>query len=160
MSKKKRAEQAPKKFSDAGKCRQVAALPWKRDRDGKLRLLLVTSRTNQKWMLPKGWPMPGKTDAEVAAIEALEEAGIIGTVAGDAIGTYHYRKVFDETRSSPARAAIYPVEVGEELDDWRERTQRRKKWVRPRKAASMVFERDLARFLDDLATRRVLIPST
>lgn len=158
MKKKKRAEQAPK-IGEGGKCRQIAALPWRRDRDGKLRLLLVTSRTNQKWMLPKGWPMPGKTDAQVALIEALEEAGITGTVGDAAIGSYHYRKIFDETRSSPARAVIYPVEVGEEFDDWRERSQRRKKWVRPRKAVSMVFERDLARFLDDVATRRVLLPS-
>lgn len=145
------------KGPEATKCRQVAALPWRRDAKGKLVVLLVTSRTNHKWMLPKGWPMPGKSDPETASIEAHEEAGVSGEVAGVAIGSYHYRKIFDEVRSSPAQAVVYALAVTAELDDWRERDQRRKKWVRPHKAATMVFERDLARLLSDIAERRVLL---
>ena len=72
------------KGPEATKCRQVAALPWRRDAKGRLVVLLVTSRTNHKWMLPKGWPMPGKSDPETASIEAHEEAGVSGEVAGAA----------------------------------------------------------------------------
>ena len=66
--------------TDAARGRQVAALPWRVEKDGSLSVLLITSRTNAKWMLPKGWPMAGKTDAEAAQQEALEEAGIEGVV--------------------------------------------------------------------------------
>ena len=67
--------------NDAETCCQVAALPWRTDADGKIRILLVTSRTNGKWMLPKGWPIKGKSESEAALTEAQEEAGIDGTVS-------------------------------------------------------------------------------
>ncbi|MDB5613166.1 MAG: hypothetical protein JWQ22_819, partial [Devosia sp.] len=62
-------------------CEQVASLPWRLDEDGKIRVLLVTSRTNGKWMLPKGWPMEGKSDPETALVETREEAGADGQVS-------------------------------------------------------------------------------
>ena len=61
---------------DRACCDQVAALPWRIDSDGKLRVLLVTSRTNGKWMLPKGWPMSGKSAGQAAGIEAKQEGGV------------------------------------------------------------------------------------
>lgn len=131
-------------------CEQVAALPWRRGSDGKLLVLLVTSRTNAKWMLPKGWPMDGKADAEAALIEAREEAGIEGVVSQSPIGSYRYTKLFDDGRSMLAQAIIYPIAVTNELKNWDEKDQRSRRWVRPRKAARLAFEPDLKRFLFDL----------
>ena len=34
----------------------------------------------KRWVLPKGWPMKGKKPHAVAAIEALEEAGLLGKI--------------------------------------------------------------------------------
>jgi 8-oxo-dGTP pyrophosphatase MutT (NUDIX family) len=136
----------------------VAALPWRFDEDGKLRILLVTSRTNRKWMLPKGWPIDGKSEAEAAKLEALEEAGVEGQVNHHPVGTYHYVKVFTEQRSAPAQAAIYPLQVETERPDWAERSERSRRWVRPHKAAEMVFERDLSRFLSEVARRGIKVP--
>ena len=90
-------------------CDQVAALPWRQGADGKVRILLITSRTNGKWMLPKGWRMDGKTDFESALIEAREEAGIDGEVSQVPIGSYRYIKLFDDGGSMPAQAVVYPV---------------------------------------------------
>jgi len=55
---------------------QLAALPWRRTGE-QLEVLMITSRLSRHWLIPKGWPMKGKTDAEAAAREAYEEAGII-----------------------------------------------------------------------------------
>lgn len=72
--------------------KQIAALPWRRDAHGRLEILLVTSRTSRRWMLPKGWPIRDRSGAEVARIEAIEEAGVDGIVAADPIGSYEYVK--------------------------------------------------------------------
>ncbi|NDW07624.1 NUDIX hydrolase [Jiella pacifica] len=71
---------------------QVAALPYWIDPDGKLKLLLVTSRDTGRWVLPKGWPMKGRRPHKAAQIEAFEEAGIDGKSRKRAIGTYDYDK--------------------------------------------------------------------
>ena len=56
--------------------RQVAALPWRRGADG-IEILLVTSRETRRWVTPKGGRMAGRTDAQSAALEALEEAQVL-----------------------------------------------------------------------------------
>lgn len=136
------------------KALQVAALPWRLTDDGKVRVLLITSRTNGKWMLPKGWPMPAKTDAQAAEIEALEEAGVYGDISGQPIGSYRYLRLTGAV-GIRSQALIYPLHVRGMLDDWDEREQRARKWFRLRKASNVVFEPDLARFLSDLAAARI-----
>ncbi|WP_449397218.1 NUDIX hydrolase [Devosia riboflavina] len=139
------------------RCEQVAALPWRVELDGKLRVLLVTSRTNGKWMLPKGWPMRGKSDPQSALIEAQEEAGIEGEVSRLPIGSYRYTKFFDDGSTTPSQAMIYPVRVTAVNATWDEMNDRERRWVRPRKAARLVFEPDLSRFLIDLADERIAL---
>lgn len=102
--------------------------------------------------------MNGKSEAEAARIEALEEAGVDGNIGQQPAGSYHYVKVFNEKRSAPAQAAIYPLQVESERSDWNEKAERARKWVRPHKAAEMVFERDLSRFLSEVARRRIKVP--
>ncbi|KKC33126.1 NUDIX hydrolase [Devosia psychrophila] len=140
--------------NDFGIGRQVAALPWRLEEDGSRSILLVTSRTNQKWMLPKGWPMAGKSDAEAALQEAREEAGIEGTVSDTPIGSYHFIKLLDDGTTKPSQAVIYSVRVLTQLNKWDEKDERRRKWFSLRKAAKAVFEPDLAKFLSNLASGR------
>jgi len=141
------------------KCRQVAALPWRRDKHGGLEVLLITSRTNSKWMLPKGWPMDGLSDADAAAQEAFEEAGVTGEVAHSPVGSYHFIKLFDDATTKPAQAIVFPLRVLANHTSWREKGQRRRKWFKPSKAAKIVFERELSRFLRQVAAGRVRLVS-
>ena len=59
---------------------QTGALPWRRAKGDQLEILLVTGRLSGRWIVPKGWPMRGKTMAKAAAQEAYEEAGVRGKV--------------------------------------------------------------------------------
>ena len=34
---------------------QYAALPWRRDANGGIEILLITSRETRRWVIPKGW---------------------------------------------------------------------------------------------------------
>jgi len=137
------------------RARQVAALPWRREPDGSIAVLLITSRTNAKWMLPKGWVIPGKTDAESAIIEAEEEAGVTGIASPVPIGSYFYLRQEDDGTTRPSQAVVYALEVTCELDHWDEKQQRKRRWLAATDAALAVFERDLARFLAKLAAGRI-----
>ncbi len=59
---------------------QVAAIPVRKSAEGQLEVLLVTTRETQRWVVPKGWPLPRRPDHEAAANEAWEEAGVRGTI--------------------------------------------------------------------------------
>lgn len=137
--------------------RQLAALPWRRESDGSIAVLLVTSRTNKKWMLPKGWAMSGKTDAQSAAHEALEEAGVEGTLSGAPVGSYAYIKLFDDGTTRPSQAVVFALQVTRQFRKWPERKESRRKWFAPQEAAKAVFEPDLSRLLKALAVGRIAI---
>ena len=122
--------------------RQVAALPWRRGANG-LEILLVTSREPRRWVTPKGGRMPGKTDAEAAAVEALEEAGVEGAVAHAPLGTFRYLKMLKRRAARWCVVSIYALEVRVEHDDWHERGQRERLWVSRDEAVRRVDEPDL-----------------
>ena len=90
---------------------QIAALPWRRDAAGCLQVLLVTSRTNRRWTLPKGWRMSGKSDADTARIEALEEAGVDGIISFEPVGSYKYVKDRGQVTARRGRARVYALQV-------------------------------------------------
>lgn len=137
--------------------RQVAVLPWRLERDGTISVLMITSRTNAKWMLPKGWPMADRSDAAAAKQEALEEAGIEGEVDEAPIGSYHYIKLFDDGSTKPSQAIVFSMRVTAELKKWDEKHERKRKWFGIEKATQVVFEPDLARFLGNVASGRIVL---
>ena len=129
-----------------GEAHQIGALPWRR-RDGALEVLLVTSRETRRWVAPKGWPRPYKSDAEAAATEAWEEAGVKGLIGPVPIGGYSYSKRLKDGSERPCRVKVYPLEVTVDRDDWPEAAQRDRRWMSPAEAADLVAEPELARLL-------------
>jgi 8-oxo-dGTP pyrophosphatase MutT (NUDIX family) len=121
---------------------QTAALPWRRAADGSVEILLITSRETRRWVIPKGWPMIGKSGAASAAQEAYEEAGVRGDVSPLAIGTFSYDKI---AKSGAKRLTVFvfPLEVTEMLDDWPEQGQRARDWFPLQDAALRVNEPEL-----------------
>lgn len=53
---------------------------------------LVTSRSGKRWVVPKGCVEQGKSAGEVALQEAWEEAGLVGLLAAEPLGSYVYEK--------------------------------------------------------------------
>lgn len=132
---------------------QIAALPLRRDKTGKLRVLMVTSRDTRRWVMPKGWLMDGKKPWHAAEIEALEEAGAVGFISHQPIGTYRYKKRLSAGRSVTCRVTVYPMIVEKLKKRWKERDERKRHWFSPRKAATLVEEEELSDILKDLARR-------
>lgn len=126
---------------------QVAALCYRKSK-GKKEVLLITTRGTGRWMLPKGWPMDGKSAAEAARIEAWEEAGVKpAKVSRRPVGEFDYVKMHDDGLAEPCSAAVYPIKVATVKDDYPEAGQRQRKWVPMKKAAEMVEEESLRAIL-------------
>jgi 8-oxo-dGTP pyrophosphatase MutT (NUDIX family) len=100
-----------------------------------------------RFIIPKGWPMKGRTDPEVAAIEAREEAGLIGNVRRKPIGKYTYwKRLAEEFRL----VEVYPLKVSRQLETWREKQSRQMAWLSPDKAAILVDEPQLITLIQNL----------
>ncbi len=129
---------------------QVAALCYRRT-GGEKEVLLVTSRGTGRWIIPKGWPMPGTDSAGAALQEAWEEAGVRSEeTPREAIGSYTYEKIRDEGWGIPVETLVFPVAVDELAEDFPEASERRRKWVSPDEAANMVREPELQAILRGL----------
>ena len=132
------------KKSDVGT--QYAALCYRMRKDA-VQVLLVTSRDSGRWVIPKGWPMKGRSAAEAAEIEAWEEAGVTGNLKDHCLGVYSYFKGLDDAHSLPVVVAVYPLLVTDVADDFPEASQRRRKWFDAKKASGRVVEPELRRIL-------------
>ncbi|PYG28656.1 NUDIX hydrolase [Pelagimonas varians] len=129
---------------------QIAALPMRWNGEGKLEILMVTSRGTGRWIVPKGWEMDDTKPWKAASIEALEEAGIKGRISRDMIGTYKYIKVLDDGTKLPCVVRVYPMIVEKMKRDWKERKQRTRRWFTPRSAARRVHEKQLSKLIKSL----------
>lgn len=131
----------------AAKRRQYGAIPIRLTRQGKPKVLLLTSRGSRRWVIPKGWPIRKLSPAESAAREAYEEAGIKGSILRQVpIGRYRYKKV-DRAELGKITVDVYLMRVKRQLREWPEQSERKLRWVNPARAASMVAEPELALLL-------------
>ena len=126
---------------------QSGALPWRlkvsKKADKRPEVLLVTGRRSGRWMIPKGWPMAGKSLADSAAQEAFEEAGIKGKVAPEPIGRFRHVKQHILFGELEVDILVHPLTVERELKDWPERGERVRKWFKLDVAATKVDSEEL-----------------
>jgi 8-oxo-dGTP pyrophosphatase MutT (NUDIX family) len=122
---------------------QFAALPWRRGPNGDVEVMLITSRETHRWVIPKGWPIKGKSAWKSAAQEAFEEAGLQGKIGKRPAGVYAYDKRLDNGRLQQVQVAVFDLQVESEAQVFPEAGQRRKQWVSPGEAARLVDEPEL-----------------
>ena len=108
------------------------------------RLVLITSRKSERWIIPKGYVEKGLSPSESAAKEAYEEAGLIGVVHHKEAGQYRYRK-FGKSFS----VQVYPLFIETMLDEWDDMHDRRRKLVTPAEAIEMLCHDDLKRIIEE-----------
>ena len=101
---------------------QSGVIPYRLTND-KLEILLITSRKKKKWIIPKGIIENGMKPRESASLEALEEAGVIGSVADEPIGKYTVNKW-----GGVCEVLVYPMKVENVTAQWLEDNFRERKW--------------------------------
>lgn len=112
----------------------------------KIEVLLITSRDTGRWVIPKGWPVAGLTQAESAAREAWEEAGVEGKLVDQQLGQYLYDKI-RPADALPCSVAVFPLQVKTLHSHFPEKKERRRKWFSAAEAARMVVEAELSALL-------------
>jgi 8-oxo-dGTP pyrophosphatase MutT (NUDIX family) len=118
--------------------RQAAVLPVS---DG--RICMVTSSSGKRWVLPKGMIDPGHTAGEAALVEAWEEAGLVGTLQTDPVGSYLYEKY-----GRTYHVIVFLMNVTEMADDWPERGVRKREWIDTETAIDRIEEPGLRTIVD------------
>jgi 8-oxo-dGTP pyrophosphatase MutT (NUDIX family) len=103
-------------------------------------------------MIPKGWPMLGKSLAEAAAREAFEEAGISGTVDPRPLGSFRHRKR-SFFGSFDVEILVHLFAVDEELVDWPEKRERTRRWFAVKEAVALVESEELREIIGEAGTR-------
>lgn len=152
MPKQKKVVRDAKK---GARIQQVAAIPFRMSAEHGIETLVVTSRGTQRFIIPKGWPMKGKTDCQAAAIEAREEAGVLGKPLKEPAGSYSYWKRLSDC-FVPVDVTVYLLEVTEELSSWDEGRSRRRAWLSPADAALLIDEPELATLVKNVKAPRTV----
>lgn len=119
--------------------------------DAPIRILLITSRETKRWVIPKGNAPAGMIDHQAAALEAEEEAGVIGAICPTPLGSYRYRKRRRNGAALMVDVEVFPLAVWRELPAWKEREERERRWFSLAEAADRVEERDLAELIRSFA---------
>jgi 8-oxo-dGTP pyrophosphatase MutT (NUDIX family) len=99
--------------------RQAAAVPV---HNGQI--CVITSRSGRRWVVPKGNLEPGKSCCEIALQEAWEEAGLVGVLQPEPIGTYLYEKA-----GLTCHVLVFVMQVTDVAEQWPERAVRERLWL-------------------------------
>ena len=111
--------------------------------DRKLHLLLITSSSGNRWIFPKGRQEPDMTPHEVAVMEAVEEAGVLGTLRQD---------LRTRCQMSDGRyLQLYAMKISKLLKSWPEANVRRRRLFPLSDALEMIGDPGLAKAVRRLA---------
>jgi len=128
---------------------QVAALCLRTGESGP-EVMMVKSLERGIWILPKGWPMKGKTLSEAARIEAWEEAGVRGPISTRALAQVQTLKRKSKGLPVQCETHVFRLDVTQTEDIYPEATKRTRKWMTLAEAARKAGEPSIAALLADL----------
>jgi len=123
---------------------QSGVIPF-RINEERLEILLITSRKKKNWIIPKGIIESGMKPYESAALEALEEAGVIGQVSKEPLGKYKVKKW-----EGVCEVLVYQLKVEKETQQWLEDSFRDRKWFSAEGAKEVVARKKIIKLISKL----------
>jgi 8-oxo-dGTP pyrophosphatase MutT (NUDIX family) len=124
---------------------RIAVIPIVLDNE-KLRVYLITSREQRRWIIPTGKPERKLSNRQVAALEAFEEAGILGKIDKN----FSERVLLHSPSGKHERkTTVFLLYVKRTLKLWPEIRERKRKLVSIKKYLKSIsnkkFKRKVAR---------------
>src|SRR5262249_5159875 len=113
------------------------------------KICLVTSSNGKRWVIPKGLIESGHTAGETALREAWEEAGLIGALWPEPVGSYLYSKL-----GRTYHVTVYVLRVTQALDDWPEKSLRQRTWVGVERALEQLDDAGLRELVEHASRGR------
>jgi CYTH domain-containing protein/8-oxo-dGTP pyrophosphatase MutT (NUDIX family) len=121
---------------------QIGVLPYI-FKDGKLQVLIITSSSGNRWIVPKGRQEPEMTPHEVALMEAVEEGGVLGTIRHD---------IRMRCQTSDGRSLqLYAMSISKLLGTWPEEHFRLRRLLPLSDALRFIEDPKIARAIKRLA---------
>jgi 8-oxo-dGTP pyrophosphatase MutT (NUDIX family) len=111
-------------------------------------ICLVTSASGKRWVIPKGCLEPGKSASEIALQEAWEEAGLVGVLEREPVGSYLYEKL-----GNTYHVIVFLLHVTDVADEWPEMTWRQRVWLKPTQALARLGEAGLQAIIREALTK-------
>jgi phosphohistidine phosphatase len=126
---------------------QAAVIAFRHNGEG-IEICLIRNKGGKKWKIPKGFVDPGETAQQAALKEAREEAGLLGRLVGEALGSYEYEKW-----NLDLTVAVFLMEVKAIDDDWEESRFRERSWAPLDEAFTRLKKHPVRSLLSDAADR-------
>ena len=123
---------------------QIGVLPYL-FRGGRLHLVIVMNSSQTRWIIPKGQPDPGMSRQDVAVMEAMEEAGVIGSCLPGLRVPCH--------RNGEKTLYVYPLKVTTVLKKWPEMEWRKRAVLPAAKALKLISDPELSQCIERLTSR-------
>lgn len=123
------------------------ALPWRIDRHGATRILLVTPPKEARWSIPQGCPLDDQPGFLAASRQAFEKAGLIGDILTQPLTDYLFVKRFEDGSARPCRVSVYSMKVYGTLSNWPRQHRTSRSWFSVEEAADRLDDIELAEFL-------------
>ncbi len=131
----------PRMSTSANVIRQAGAIPIRGSQ-----ICLVSSRGGKRWVVPKGCLEPGKSAAEIALQEAWEEAGVVGVLQPEPIGSYFYEKA-----GFTCHVTVFLMTVTDIADQWPEHDFRERCGLRVTQAVLRIDDPGLRELIREVA---------
>lgn len=128
----------------SGTLLQAAAIPIRMGQ-----VCVVSSRSGKRLVIPKGCLEPGKTASEIALQEAWEEAGLVGLLQPDPVGSYLYDKA-----GVTCHVLVFVLNVTQICDHWPEEAFRERQWLTPSQAVARIEDRGLREIIRGVLANR------
>lgn len=133
-------------------CLQIGALCFRDTPKGR-EILLITSRRGKRWILPKGNPIKGLSNAQTALQEAFEEAGVRGNISKEPIGKVRTAKNNGNGFRIKIDLIIYELEVSVQESIFPEKGQRKVMWLPIQEAIELCDEDSISFLLESWAQK-------
>lgn len=130
---------------EAPDVQQAAVICFRIGGPGKLQVMLVGSRQNGRWGLPKGHVEAGGQSFEAAGREAFEEAGVSGELSKEVFGIYSYSK---DSTGLRYLVSVHILRLVSRAKDFPESGLRKTQWFSIEQAINLVAQLGLRIILE------------
>jgi 8-oxo-dGTP pyrophosphatase MutT (NUDIX family) len=115
-------------------------------------ICLVTSQNGKRWVVPKGCLESGMSAGQVALQEAWEEAGLVGVLDREPVGSYLYEKA-----GEIYHVIVFQMQATHVSADWPEASSRHRCWLPPEKARLRVQHAGLRHLITSILEVPVIL---
>lgn len=136
-----------------GAVNRDAALPWRMNTEGRLEVMLIGSRCGNRWTAASAASSKARTPLQSAERAAFQEAGVIGRVGFEPIGSYSRLQPEEDGSRELWHVTVFGIHVLGTLVSWPQERKRRRGWWKLDEACDTLDEAGLVGVLRSVTSR-------